>query len=60
MHFMASQVMNQKKEALREPAQRLELVALNGVGARGAVLDPADVEHGAVEVDLPKRSESER
>jgi hypothetical protein len=24
------------------------------------VLDPADVEHGAVEVDLPKGSESEQ
>jgi hypothetical protein len=35
-----------------QPAQRPELVALERVGARGAVLDPADVEHCAAEVDL--------
>jgi hypothetical protein len=35
-----------------KPAQRPELVALDRMRARGAVLDPADVEHGAVEVDL--------
>jgi hypothetical protein len=35
-----------------EPAQRPQFVALYRVGARVAVLDAADVEHGAVEVDL--------
>jgi hypothetical protein len=35
-----------------QPAQSAELVALDRVGAWGAVLDPSDVEHGAVEIDL--------
>jgi hypothetical protein len=35
-----------------EPAQGPEFIALDRVRARRAVLDPADVEHGAVEVDL--------
>jgi hypothetical protein len=35
-----------------EPAQDSQLVAVDWVRARGAVLDPADVEHGAFKVDL--------
>jgi hypothetical protein len=35
-----------------QPAQGPQLVALDRVGARGAVLDPPDVKHRAVEVDL--------
>jgi hypothetical protein len=35
-----------------EPAQSAQLIALDRMRARGAVLYPADVEHRAVEVDL--------
>jgi hypothetical protein len=35
-----------------EPAQRAQLVALKRMRARGAVLDPAHVEHRAIEVHL--------
>ena len=35
-----------------QPAQGAELVALDRVGARGAVLDAADVKHGTGKVDL--------
>jgi hypothetical protein len=34
------------------PAQGPELVALDRMRAGCAVLDPADMEHGAIEVDL--------
>ena len=34
-----------------EPAQGSHFVALDGMRARGAVVDPPDVEHRAVEVD---------
>jgi hypothetical protein len=35
-----------------KPPQRPQLLALDRVGARGAVLDPPDVHHGTGEVDL--------
>jgi len=35
-----------------KPAQGAHFVALDGMRARGAVVDPPDVEHSAVEVDL--------
>jgi hypothetical protein len=35
-----------------QPAQSAHLIALQGMGARGAILDAADVEVGAVEVHL--------
>ena len=35
-----------------ETPQRSHLIALQGTRARGSVLDPANVEHGAIEVDL--------
>jgi hypothetical protein len=41
-----------------KPAQRPQLVALDRVSARRAVLDPPDVEHGAGEVDLVRRSQT--
>jgi hypothetical protein len=35
-----------------EPAQGPQFIPVEGMGARGAVLDSPDVEHRAVEVDL--------
>ena len=35
-----------------EPAQGPELVAAQGVGARGAVLDPPHMQHRRIELDL--------